>query len=86
MDVFKTPRPNNAGTNRLTREHVDSPDHIYTAVKIIVDAKLHIPGVTYVPPQKNRPAQQMRLHITHRETDLRHVKSAGDYCYAEKKA
>ncbi len=98
MDVFKTLRPNDAGTKRLTREYGDSlvavryrkginPNNIYTTVEIIVDAKPYIPGVTHVPSPKTRHAQQVPLHIAYQETDMRQrVKAAGAFWDAEQKA
>ncbi len=98
MEVFKTLRPNDAGTKRLTREYGDSlvavryrkginPSLIYTTVEIIVDARPYIPGVTHVPPQRTKNVERVPLHIAYSESDLRQrVKEAGAFWDSEKKA
>lgn len=98
MEVFKTLKPNDAGTKRLTRQYGDSlvavryrkginPDNIYTTVEIIVDARPYIPGVTHVKPQRSKSAALVALQIAYSEMELRQrVKEAGAYWDVGKKA
>lgn len=89
MEVFKTLRPNEAGTKRLTRQYGDSlvavryrkgtnPNQIYTTVEIIIEAKPYIPGVTHVPSQSAKNMQKVAVQIAYNEIELRErVKQAG---------
>ncbi len=89
MDVFKTLKPNDPGTKRLTRKYGDNlvavryrkavnPNVIYTTVEIIVDERKYIPGLTHVPAKSVQDSLPVPLRISYHEKDLRaKVKAAG---------
>ena len=97
MEVFKTLKPNDPGTKRLTRQYGDKlvsvryrkavdPNLIYTTVEIIVDQRHYTPGVTHVPAKSVQDSQRVPIQITYYEKDLRDkVKSAGAFWDVEKK-
>lgn len=89
MDVFKTFKPNEAGTKRFVKQYGDKlvavryrkgtkPNNIYTTVEIIVDTKSYEPGISHTPVQSAKSIEQVPLSIGYEEVDLRQIlKSAG---------
>ena len=89
MDVFKTIKPNEAGSKRLVRQYGDklvavryrkgtNPDVIYKTVEIIVDSKPYYPGITHAPAASAKCKEIVPLRISFNEVELRaQVKKAG---------
>lgn len=85
MEVFKTLKPNEAGTKRLVKHYGDrliavryrkgtNPPTIYTTVEIIIDSKPYKPGISHTPADK----ELVPLSINIDELELRQiVKRAG---------
>lgn len=97
MEVFKTLKPNDLGTQRHVRKYGDKlvnvryrksvePPIIYTTVEIIVDQKEYVPGITHVPPKKVQENQQVPIRVSFQEVELREkIKHAGAFWNAEQK-
>lgn len=97
MDVFKTLKPNEAGTKNLVRKYGEklvavryrkgvNPNKIYTTVELIVHEKVYVPGVTHVPAESAKSTQMMPIRLEYRDIETRKkIQKAGGIWDPEKK-